>query len=171
MPDVPVVEYMQPIKNYESVKMDALFEDIVDVFLTDSPKERETKIVAVEDQGTITGILCLGDILRTLKELTGAYSRDEIYERSSRLDSYENKNRHEIEKTLTVGFSLKVRNIMIIERPKMTVDSSAGEALDQLLMHNLRFLPIYDSNEEKIVGVVHASNLYEKIVEIWKDSL
>ncbi len=166
MSDQKVKELMRPLKNYEIVRKSDYLEDIIDIFIKDV-ENRHSKILAVEEDNKIIGILSIGDILRTLKKLTRTYGQHEIFE-SSALTSYGSRNlKHNTEKDLEVGFSLKVKEIMKVNREKINTEDLAITALDLILENNLRILPVYNQDQE-IVGIIRDVDLLECIVEIWK---
>ena len=166
MVKVKVKDLMRPLLNYEIVKKNDYLENIIDIFIKDV-KGRSTKILAVEEDNKIIGILSIGDILRTLKKLTRTFGQHEIFESSS-LSAYGSKTlKINTEKDLEVGFSLKVKEIMMINRQKINTEDSALKALDLILENNLRILPVYNQNDE-IEGIIRDVDLLESIVRLWK---
>ncbi len=166
MPETRVGDLMAPIEVCEVVQKSDFLEDIIDMFLLDV-ENRMTKVLAVEEEGEILGVLSIGDILRTLKKLTRTYGQHEIFETSS-LTRYGSRELQEsTERDLEVGFSLKVKEIMKTSRDKIHVDDYSIDALNLILENNLRVLPVYDG-EKKIIGIVRDVDLLDCIVELWK---
>ena len=167
MQDVKVRELMSPVKNYEIVKKSDYLEDVIDIFLEEI-KNRDSKILVVEDDDKMIGILSVGDILRILKKLTRTYGQHEIFQSSSLINYGSDSLQKNTENDLKVGFSLKIKEIMKVNRQKISTEDLGITALEIMLENNLRVLPVYDK-KEKIVGIIRDVDLLECIVDLWKE--
>ncbi len=167
MSEDKVGNLMKPVKDLDRVSRDEYFENIIDIFVEDEIENRHSKVLAVEENNKIIGILSLGDIIRTLKKLTRSFGREEIFKSSSSLNSFDTTFlKRKTERDLEVGFSLKVKEIMMNNRKKINIENLPITALDILMENNLRVLPVH--NERGIiVGIIRDVDLLEHIVKIW----
>ncbi|MCK8825581.1 CBS domain-containing protein [Fuchsiella alkaliacetigena] len=166
--ELRVADLMVPIDKYKTVNYKEDFKNVVEIFINDSPEERHARILAVQGpENEILGILSIGDILRSLKTLTRSYGREEINKLTSPLGSYDKEFRKKREKDLNIGFSLTVEEVMIKNRGKLTTEQSSLEALNIMMVENIRALPVYE--DTKIVGVIREVDLLDCIADVWNE--